>query len=69
MITKLDLYIFKKFIVRILFLLITISSIILQYINIEMIDNYKNKLPFISILLYIFNHIKTSIKFKPHFSA
>ena len=40
MITKLDLYIFKKFIVRILFLLITISSIILLTNFVEMIDNF-----------------------------
>ena len=40
MITKLDLYIFKKFIVRILFLLIIISSIILLTNFVEMIDNF-----------------------------
>tara|TARA_B100001123_G_scaffold447593_1_gene605635 strand:+ start:32 stop:1114 length:1083 start_codon:yes stop_codon:yes gene_type:complete len=40
MITKLDLYIFKKFIIRILFLLIAISSIILLTNFVEMIDNF-----------------------------
>ena len=40
MITKLDLYILKKFIVRILFLLIAISAIILLTNFVEMIDNF-----------------------------
>jgi len=42
MIKKLDLYIFKKFISRVLFLLIIISSIILLTNFVEMIDNFIN---------------------------
>ena len=42
MIKKLDLYIFKNFINRVLFLLIIISSIILLTNFVEMIDNFIN---------------------------
>ena len=42
MIKKLDLYIFKNFITRVIFLLIIISSIILLTNFVEMIDNFIN---------------------------
>ena len=42
MIKKLDLYIFKNFITRVLFLLIIISSIILLTNFVDMIDNFIN---------------------------